>query len=43
VRSRFAELGYVPIGGKPENLKNRIEKDFAKFGKLVRDAKIRSE
>jgi tripartite-type tricarboxylate transporter receptor subunit TctC len=43
VRSRFAELGYVPIGGKPENLKNRIEKDYAKFGKLVRDAKIKSE
>ena len=43
VRARFAELGYVPVGGKPEVLKKRIEKDYALFGKLIRDAKIKAE
>ncbi|HYC45622.1 MAG TPA: tripartite tricarboxylate transporter substrate binding protein [Burkholderiales bacterium] len=42
VRARFAELGYVPVGGKPEVLA-RIEKDYALFGKLIRDAKIKAE
>ena len=43
VRARFAELGYVPVGGKPEVLTKRIEKDYALFGKLIRSAKIKSE
>lgn len=43
VRARFAELGYVPVGGKPEVLTKRIEKDYALFGKLIRNAKIKSE
>ena len=43
VRARFAELGYVPVGGKPEVLAKRIEKDYALFGKLIRNAKIKSE
>jgi len=43
LRARFAELGYVPVGGKPEVLTQRIAKDYALFGKLIRDAKIQSE
>jgi tripartite-type tricarboxylate transporter receptor subunit TctC len=43
VRARFADLGYVPVGGKPEVLKKRIEKDYALFGKLIREAKIKAE
>ena len=43
LRARFAELGYVPVGGKPEVLTKRIEKDYALFGKLIRDAKIKAE
>lgn len=43
VRTRFAELGYVPIGGQPDNLTKRIATDHAKFGKLIREAGIKAE
>jgi len=43
VRARFADLGYVPVGGKPEVLTKRIERDYALFGKLIRDAKIKAD
>ena len=40
VRERFAQLGYVPGGGAPSVLSNRIELDDARFGKIIRDAHI---
>ena len=43
VRARLDVLGYVPVGGKPENLSRRIEADHALFGKLIRDANIKGE
>ena len=43
VRARFDGLGYVPVGGRPENLTRRIESDHALFGKLIRDANIKGE
>jgi tripartite-type tricarboxylate transporter receptor subunit TctC len=41
VRERFATLGYVPGGGAPSALSRRIEADYSKFGKVIRDAEIK--
>ncbi|NDG38247.1 MAG: tripartite tricarboxylate transporter substrate binding protein [Betaproteobacteria bacterium] len=41
IRERFANLGYVPGGGAPSVLGRRIEGDYAKFGKVIRDANIK--
>ncbi|SCU76939.1 hypothetical protein CNECB9_3480096 [Cupriavidus necator] len=41
VRSRLDEMGYTPMGGTPEALAKRIEKDSATYRKLIQDAKIR--
>ncbi len=42
-QSRFAELGYVPIGGAPDKLAQRIKRDYDRFGKLIKDARITGE
>jgi len=41
VRKRFDELSYVPGGGSPSVLSDRIKADHAKFGKLIQDAGIK--
>lgn len=41
VRSRLDEMGYTPVGGTPEMLAKRIEKDSATYRKLIHDAKIK--
>jgi len=41
VRKRFDELSYVPGGGSPSVLSDRIKADDAKFGKLIQDANIK--
>lgn len=43
VRARFRELGYVPVGGAPEKLAQRIRADHAKFARLIKEAKIIAE
>jgi len=43
VQARFSDLGYVPVGGPPSRLAERIQSDYQRFGKLIRDAKIKSD
>jgi tripartite-type tricarboxylate transporter receptor subunit TctC len=43
IRARFEENGYVVIGGGPERLVQRIHGDYARFGKLIHDAKITTQ
>ncbi len=43
VIERFKALGYVPVGGKPEALKNRIDSDYRRFGQLIRDSNIKGD
>jgi hypothetical protein len=33
----------VPVGGKPEALKNRIDSDYRRFGQLIRDSNIKGD
>jgi len=40
VRAKFEDYGYVVVGGPPERLAQRINGDYARFGKLIQDAKI---
>jgi tripartite-type tricarboxylate transporter receptor subunit TctC len=42
VKAKFEEIGYVVVGGPPERLAQRINGDYAMFGKLIQDAKITS-
>lgn len=41
VREKFAALGYVPGGGAPSVLGERIEGDYARWGKVIREAGIK--
>ena len=41
MRARIADMGYEAAGGRPEVLAQRIEKDSAKYRKLIQDAKIK--
>ena len=41
VRARLAEIGYLPAGGKPDLLSQRLESDTIRFRKLVLDANIK--
>lgn len=43
VQARFSDLGYVPVGGPPARLAERIQSDYQRFGKLIRDARIKSD
>ena len=43
VMERFKALGYVPVGGKPEVLKNRIESDYKRFGEIIRANNIKGD
>jgi tripartite-type tricarboxylate transporter receptor subunit TctC len=40
---RFKTLGYVPVGGKPEVLKHRIESDYKRFGDIIRANNIKGD
>ncbi|MNJ03317.1 hypothetical protein D3C73_1635880 [compost metagenome] len=37
---RMAEIGAVPIGDTPEQMRARISTDTANYAKLVKDAKV---
>ena len=43
VRERFGTLGYEAVGGEPSLLRDRIEADYQKWGKLIREANIKGD
>ena len=43
VAERFASFGSVVIGGTPEYFSDYIQRDFAKWAKVIRDAGIKLE
>lgn len=43
VMQRFEALGYVPVGGKPEVLTNRVDSDYRRFGELIKANNIKGD
>jgi tripartite-type tricarboxylate transporter receptor subunit TctC len=43
VRERMASEGVLPITSTPEQFADHLRKEYAKWGKVIRDAKIRLE
>jgi tripartite-type tricarboxylate transporter receptor subunit TctC len=43
VRSRFATLGLEPVGGTPQEFGTLLQKETAKWAKVVKDANIKAE
>jgi tripartite-type tricarboxylate transporter receptor subunit TctC len=43
VQARFKELGYVAVGGSTDVMATRIQSDYQRFGKLIRDARITAD
>ena len=41
LRSRLIELGFVPIGSKPEDLRARIEADITKWSRIIEAGNIK--
>jgi tripartite-type tricarboxylate transporter receptor subunit TctC len=43
VKEKLGALGFIPIANTPEEFGARIKSEMAKWGKVVRDAKLRIE
>jgi tripartite-type tricarboxylate transporter receptor subunit TctC len=43
VKARFDSMGVVPVGGTPEEFDRFISAETAKWGKVIRDAKVTPE
>ena len=43
IRERLTQLGFVPVASTPEEFGARLKVEFEKWGKVVRDAKLRIE
>ena len=43
VKEKLATLGFVPVANTPEEFGARIKAEIEKWGKVVRDAKLRIE
>lgn len=43
VRERYANLGLEPVGGTPEDVQRRYREDHAKYGRLIKELRIRLE
>jgi tripartite-type tricarboxylate transporter receptor subunit TctC len=43
VKEKLANLGFVPVANTPEEFAKRIKVEIEKWGKVVRDAKLRIE
>lgn len=43
VKSRLEQMGTVPVGGTPEEFQAFIDTETAKWGKVIRDAKVTVE
>ena len=42
-QTKLATLGFVPIANTPEEFGKRIRQEMEKWGKVVRDAKLKVE
>lgn len=40
VSEKLTGMGYVPLPGSPEDMKRRLDDDYERFGKLIKDANI---
>jgi tripartite-type tricarboxylate transporter receptor subunit TctC len=43
VKARLDTLGFVPIGNTPDEFAKVIKDETARWGKVIRDAKLRVE
>ena len=43
MKEKLATLGFVPVANKPEEFGARIKSEIEKWGKVVRDAKLKVE
>ena len=43
INQRLTQLGFVPVAGTPEEFGARLKVEFEKWGRVVRDAKLRIE
>ncbi|TDM75564.1 MFS transporter, partial [Lactobacillus crispatus] len=43
VKQRFALLGFEPIGSTPDYFAGYIKDEMAKYGQIIKDAKIKAE
>lgn len=43
VKAKLSALGFIPVASTPEEFSARIKTEMAKWGKVVRDAKLRIE
>ncbi|MCR5866732.1 MAG: tripartite tricarboxylate transporter substrate binding protein [Aquincola tertiaricarbonis] len=43
VKSRLEQMGTIPVGGTPEEFQSFIDTETAKWGKVIRDAKVTAE
>jgi len=43
VRERFGSLGYEPLGNTPDQFREEIRADYAKWGKVVKEANIQPQ
>jgi tripartite-type tricarboxylate transporter receptor subunit TctC len=43
VKQRFDEMGTIPVGSTPAEFESFIGSETAKWGKVIRDAKITAE
>ena len=43
VKEKLGALGFVPVANTPEEFGTRIKVEIEKWGKVVRDAKLRIE
>ncbi|WP_178372278.1 Bug family tripartite tricarboxylate transporter substrate binding protein [Pollutimonas bauzanensis] len=43
INNKLTAMGYVPVMGTASDMARRIEKDYKRFGQLIRDAKISTD
>ena len=42
IQARMAQLGFEPVANTPAEFSERIKAEIAKWGKVIRDAKIKT-
>ena len=43
IRQRLAQIGFEPIGSSTAEFAKYIDEESAKYGQIIRDAKIKAE